>query len=157
MLYGIEVWELCDADMLKVETAHDQMARNIQGLPSNVAGLAARGTLGWTSLESWADQRRLVFLFDIFTLPGDNIYREYITRRIIHLYNWNKDIMPGGPVNMIFKLSSKYGLSNILHDLCFGNVIGKSVYKRAIKKSVVGRDTDLWDINLNLYSSLKIS
>ncbi len=52
MLYGIEILELSNVDFCKVETAHRQMAGNLQGLPGFTAGPAVLATLGWFSLSA---------------------------------------------------------------------------------------------------------
>ncbi len=98
MLYGIEIWELNNVDFSKVETAHRQMARNHQGLSGFTAGPAVLATLGRVSLSAWVDRRRLIFLYGLFNLPNDNLYRMITVNRIIHLCSKTNLVAPKGTI-----------------------------------------------------------
>ncbi len=81
--YGMEIWELSNVDFVKVETAHQQMSRNIQRLPGFTGGPAVLATLGWFSLIAWVDRKRLMLLYGLVNLPNDHLHRMITVIRII--------------------------------------------------------------------------
>ena len=54
--------------MLKLQKAHEYAARTFQGLPQQCPGIAATAALGWQNIECTVDNRRLIFLFTLFSV-----------------------------------------------------------------------------------------
>lgn len=156
MLYGVEVWPIKAKDMDKFELTHSQMARNLQGLPSHVSGLAARSILGWVSIEAWADMKRLMFLHKTINLSCDNLFRIITVRKLFVLFRNSNSSKVVGPTDLLYRVCMKYDMCNLLYECLLGKVIQKNEWKRIVTTRVLGREHELWAINVHLYSSLRL-
>ncbi len=157
MLYGAEIWDLMDSDIYKFEKAHRQMAKSIQGVPTHIADGACLATLGWVSVESWVDRRRLIFLWNTLDLQMENLYKQCVLKRLCQLRTWRSDVQPKGPVHKMYETCHKYGLQDILHNMMdSGVMMGKAEWKRVISNRIMEREYYIWWCSVHLYVSLGI-
>ena len=61
-LYGCELWELTQTDKQMLERTHRFNAKSIQGFSRQTRTDICLGLLGWTSIESLIDIKKLQFL-----------------------------------------------------------------------------------------------
>ena len=157
MLYGIEVWGISDSSLGKFEVAHRQMAKNVQGLPSNVAGVGCLAPLGWVMIESWVDRRRLLFLWNVLNLPGDNICRQCCVYRLNEIWSWSKMCSPAGPVYILYETCRKYGLESELWEMVRTGVqMTKNEWKTQCSTRIMEREQELWWCSIHLFNSLSV-
>ena len=62
LLYGCEVWSMSEQSVLMMEQAHVWAARALQSLPNHSSCLAVTASLGWLSIESHIDIKRLCYV-----------------------------------------------------------------------------------------------
>ena len=124
MMYGLEVSQVKDSDMNKLEQAHGRMAKHIQGLPKQTANCVCIVPLGWLSIEAYLDKMKLLFLWRLLLLSMKSIYKQVAIARICeHINSDYSDVSPIGDMVNIFR---KYELMDILtlavlHTIwCFG-------------------------------------
>ena len=157
MMYGAEIWDMAESELYRFEKAHRQMAKSVQGLPVNVADGACLATMGWVSLESWVDRRRLVFLWNILNLSMNNIYKQCSVARLCEIRYWTKEVQPSGPVAKLYETCVKYGLDEEVNAMLdSGIMVGKAQWTRELSKRIMVRETSIWWCSIHLYPSLGI-
>ncbi len=154
MLYGVEVWGLKDCEIVKLERAHTQMARNIQGLPGFVANVSVLALLGWISIQGYIDRRCLLFLWSILRLDVFCIYKQLCMYRLLRIRG-DSTVSNGGPVLNFYKTCEKYGLCDVVFDMIdSGIVMSKGQWKRLISRKVMEYECMRWRVEIQMYSSL---
>ncbi len=68
MLYGAEVLELSHDQQRKVETAHRQMAKQVQGLPECTPDPATLAQKGWVSTECFINRKCMLLAWKLLNL-----------------------------------------------------------------------------------------
>ena len=122
------------------------MAKRIQGLPPNTANLAVLPTLGWWSMRSVIDYKRLVMLWHILSLPMSSIYK-LVT---MTLFLWldaapDKRISYNGPAGVLYRVCSEYGLRNfVMNALVSGMFISMGEWKLKVKSIIWNREKQIF-------------
>jgi hypothetical protein len=81
MLYGMEVIVLKKGDLKALETAHRELLRVFQSLPTSTANAATYLLIGAVPIEAEIDRRRLALMGGIVRTP-DMVLREVAVRQI---------------------------------------------------------------------------
>ena len=116
MTYGLEIVPVNDGGLADLEHEHRQNAKLIQGLPSNFHRPAALATLGWMSMASYVAMKKIIFLWSIFALPDDHIYKiiaiSVLNKCALH---WPNKIFALSPIADAYKYVCKYRLQDMMH------------------------------------------
>ncbi len=114
MLYGVEVLDLSMSHMGKLETAHKQMAKHVQGLPEYTLDPATLSQLCWVSLESFVERKCMLWIWKLLNLDNDNPIRSVTASRMIHFKHKTKSVISRSlvsPLRKIFNIIHRYGLT----------------------------------------------
>ena len=147
-LYGIEILPFERLNVCELENAHRQNAKLIQGLPGNTPRPSPLMTLGWISIQSFIEMRKIVFLLSILSLPASNIYRR-ITLHILLQCSISIELPRYSPVASMFKCILKYDLQNVLIDFVMNGGGHLPQTKVKIKKIV-------WEYEVKRWNSMKL-
>ena len=112
-LYGCELWgRLSNQETLMLERTHRYICKSIQGLPKLTRTDMCLSLIGWYSLESFIDERKLLFFGRICNLPPTAISFRILIRRLFTLRFCVNDAGPQqlGFVCDCIKLLEKYDL-----------------------------------------------
>ena len=83
VLYGSELWHNMTADgSLKLERFMRLAAKSIQKLPMRTRTDMALGMLGWLPMSARVEQRKLMFLQKLCTMPPDTLTRKIFDVRL---------------------------------------------------------------------------
>ena len=117
MTYGLEVRAISDTRVMEFENVHRKLVKAAQHLLINTPSPATLATLGWTSLESYLDMKKILFLWKIFQFPVSDIYRRIVTKmlqnNLIMGSLWNSELRDS-PVIDMFKAVCKHGMENLI-------------------------------------------
>ena len=98
--HGLEIIEITKPIMQSLEQAHGEMAKMMQGLPTQTANFTCLAPLGWISLESFIDKLKILFLWRLLALPYRCIYKQVAIIRVIHhLYPHEPGTPSYGPIH----------------------------------------------------------
>ena len=76
-----------DSTILDMEKFHAKNAKMFQGLPENSCNVGSLKLIGWPTMRAYMDICRLLFIWKVLLLPGDNIYKICMIQRIVFLVN----------------------------------------------------------------------
>ena len=81
--------------MMELKSAHKRYSKIVQNLLSNTPAPSTLATVGWLSMRSYIDMRKLLFLWQILCTPVDNLYRfvvkHTIEENLIFGHLWQAD------------------------------------------------------------------
>ena len=83
LLYGVEIINVDDQSLEKLESFHANSAKLFQGLPGNACNVGSIGTIGWSSIRAKIDIMRMLFLWRILWLPMTNLYKTLLVKMIV--------------------------------------------------------------------------
>ena len=159
MLYGFEVLPLEESSEIRLEDAHRQNAKYIQGLPRNIHKPAPLATLGWLSIHVYIAIMKIMFIVRTLCLPCNNLFREVLVKRINYLScdrNYKSEKIHG-PVKNALQYFKKYDLMKILDKFKIaGNVQLVNETKIYVKKVIWNFETNRWKSSCMLYRELKL-
>ncbi|CAG2254984.1 ACAP [Mytilus edulis] len=118
-LYGCELWgKLTSTEWLMLERTQHYICKNIQGLPRRTRSDMCLPMIGWFSIESYVDEKKLYFLGRICNLPCESISFRILIRRVNDFkYNDGSYSNLGFTVDII-NILRKYELSSYFNDFC---------------------------------------
>ncbi len=77
--------------------------------------------------------------------------------RIIRVCSKPNLVDPKGPICLLYDTCVKYDLNECLHSFMTGSsTLSKGEWKHMVSLKVISAEKELWYININLYSSLKL-
>lgn len=162
MMYGLEVTPVEDNRIVELENNHRKLAKVAQHLPINTPTPAPLATLGWISIESFLDMRKILFLWNILKLPVSNIYRRVVTEmlktNLIMGSLWDSELRDS-PVNDMFKAVCKHGLENaIRHCLIRGKLdaLNTEISRHRVKQIVMEHEMRRWRATCLMYPELRL-
>ena len=157
MLYGIEVTDISAKSMDRLETAHSEFGRIIQGLHPLSARPVNYANLGWRCIKAHIDVCRLVFLFGIISLSSSALSCKIVIKRWTECRFTTNTAGDTGPVRMLYSTAMRYGLVNDINGMLDTGVIpSKNVWKRKVKQTVDSVYLQRWIVECHLYSSLHV-
>lgn len=112
--------------------------------------------MGWTSIESYIDIKRLTFLWTLLALPFENIYKKVAIISINnHRFGTNKH--DGSPCCALFETAVKYNLQEyIVNALDTGVMMDKHPWNKMVKGIVKDRYIARWNMTRIMYKKLYI-
>ena len=155
MLHGVEVMSLSDAQVGMLETGHRQMGKQIQGLPLSTPNPAVYPQIGWISMKAFIDKKLMMFLCKLMCNPLDNVYKEVMTDRILHLrYNSEVSSSPGA---IMYQTCVQYGIAPmLLKGLDTGEMPSYNKLKKCISWAVMHSDSAMQSVQLQMYQCLYV-
>ena len=114
VLYGAELWHnMSSADIYKLEKFMRLAAKSIQRFPSRTRTDMALGMLGWLPMMSYVEQRKLLFLQNLCTMPPNLLPRKVFNFRL-NLFVLRENKNQSGFIPDIWKVLQKYHLEEYL-------------------------------------------
>ena len=154
ILYGVEVMNVSNNSLAKMEHSQIKIAKSLQGLPSNCPNIIPLATLGWHSIQAHIDILRLNFLWRVLLLPMDNIIKKVVIFRLLaYLYGHFRDSMHGPTVLAVIS-AKKYDLLDIIKDAVLnGKYMSMLHWKKMVKNTVIQREVQNWKNHIIMYNN----
>ena len=70
LMHGLEIADLSESNINKLDTFHGSVAKAIQGIPKRSPNISCLAPLGWLSMEGYIDYLKLMFLWRILLLSS---------------------------------------------------------------------------------------
>ncbi|CAC5418638.1 unnamed protein product [Mytilus coruscus] len=151
-LYGCELWGiLTSTEWLMLERTQHYICKNIQGLPRRTRNDMCLPMIGWFSIESYVDEKKLLFLGQICNLPCESVSFRILIRRVNDFkYNDGSHSNLGFTVDIMYILQ-KYDLSTYFDDFCeTGLFPSPLVWKSIVKTAVAAFEIFIWTRRINI-------
>ena len=133
--YGCEVMSVASRDMEKFETFHRYVARRIQCLPERCASVMSLSGLGWWTLASHMDKRKLMFLRQLLDHTSPKCYRGIVIYKFCELFSKVRSKSFNSPVYSMYAACVKYGLlDSVMQWLQTGIVDSKAKWKNTVNQ-----------------------
>lgn len=157
LLYGVEACVIHRDVMFEIEKCQRYSAKVIQGMPQQTPNPVPMATLGWMSMDSMIDIKKMVFLYHWLSLPTGCIYKKIVILRLItFIYGSSKD-GHDSPLYQAFEAIVKHGLQNYVMDvLQNGTTISLKQFRRVAYRAVAEIEKSRWGANMLLYKSLRL-
>ncbi len=156
-MYGCELWgKLSPTEILMLERTQRYICKSIQGLPRRTRSDMCLSLLGWLRIEAYINEKKLLLLERICSLPSNAVSFRILIRRIYD-YKYNDGSHPDiGFVGDIYDiLINKYDLVNYLDAFVqTSNFPTKSKWKRMVKTSIMNTEVNEWKIRMNNESDI---
>ncbi|CAG2242874.1 unnamed protein product [Mytilus edulis] len=151
-LYGCELWgKLTSTEWLMLERTQHYICKNIQGLPRRTRSDMCLPMIGWFSIESYVDEKKLLFLGRICNLPCESVSFRILIRRVNDFkYNDGSHSNLGFTVDII-NILRKYELSTYFNDFCETGLFPTPlIWKRIVKTTVAAFEIVNWKRRINI-------
>jgi hypothetical protein len=152
MLYGCELWQMQNSDTALVERTQRFIAKSIQGLNMRTHNEIACGLLGWNTVLSVIETRKLALLERIIHKPIKNIVKNVFLQRLydaLLAQTVTKQTVFRRYINDVILISKKYGLyKHLLMYTSAGPFPFKQERKRTCKMAISGLEALIWHDNL---------
>ena len=157
LTYGFEVYPVDETGIKNLEFAHRQNCKLIQGLPVNTPTPATYATLGWLSIQTYIDMKKIIFLWQVLCLENTNIYK----RVVLYMWQCIKDgvthAKTSSPVFDMYKAVSKNGMKDIIDSSIVRNSFGNIDDRKAmVKRLIWEHEKHRWRASCLLYHELAI-
>ena len=152
-LYGTELTPYERINMHEIENAHRQNAKIVQGLPGNIPRPSPLMPIGWISIQSYIDIKKIIFLLSILTLPMSNLYRKIVLQILLECSN-SIEMPKFSPVACMFRCVMKYELHTVLIEFIMNGGGNFNQTKVKIKKIVWDREVKRWKSMKFMYPQL---
>ena len=155
LCYGTEILELDRGCMEVMEKFHCSMAKHMQRLPKHASNSGSLMTIGWCNFKSHCNFLKLVFLWQLLTLPMSSVYKSVCIKRLCYmLYS---GAVCKGPLNCIVKVCKEYGLFGILRmAIESGEYMRKHEWKLHVKDCINELDGKRLKTKCLMYNNLKL-
>lgn len=150
--YGLEVCSINDDCSEIIESFHADVAKQFQGYPTHTSNIGALLTIGWKPAQCHIDFLRLLFLFQLLTLPMNCIYKCVAMNRFFQSCRSDKT---RGPTATLVKTCKKYGLFDImLRSVESGQYMQKCLWKCLVKQRLNLYYETVFNIRILMYKTL---
>ncbi|CAC5368106.1 unnamed protein product [Mytilus coruscus] len=151
-LYGCELWgKLTSTEWLMLERTQHYVCKNTQGLPRRTQSDMCLPMIGWFSIESYVDEKKLLFLGRICNLPCESVSFRILIRRVNDFkYNDGSHSNLGFTVD-IMNILQKYDSSTYFDDFCeTGLFPSPLVWGSIVKTAVAAFEIVNWTRRINI-------
>ena len=109
-IYGCELWTLNSTNLCEIERVQKYVAKSIQSLPIRTHDEIARGLIGWASMESIIDSRKLSYIGWIIRKPPGSVVKQVLVTRACNFITANAErkIQTKGFIPDVFEICKKY-------------------------------------------------
>ncbi|CAG2187884.1 unnamed protein product [Mytilus edulis] len=159
-LYGCEIWgKLSKTETLMLERTHHYVCKFIQGLPRRTRTDMCLSLIGWLNLDSFINERKLLFFGRICNLPQRAISFRILVRKLFELKYFNQEYTNCASdfskdcVDILYK----YHLSDYLTKFMdSGNFPSQRIWKRIVHRSIFEYELNEWQQRINIDSDFNI-
>ena len=88
LVSGCEVRFFSPQELTEYEKCHRSVAKNIQCLPKNCPDAFCLATMGLSSVQSYIEKLKLLFVWRILSLPPTSIYRKVFILMFLLCYSF---------------------------------------------------------------------
>ncbi len=160
LLFGAELWSnLKQRDIDQLELFNKLCAKKIQNFHVRTRTDICLSMLGWNTVLSQIDLKKLSFLGRLCNMPCDLLTRKIFNTRL-SLYTCRTDSNQTGFIPDIIRVLDKYGLGHYLVSYVqSGTFPEKNYWKNQCKCSINARETDQWLLRLqgdNCYARFRL-
>ena len=155
LTYGLEVVDIPDESIAKMEDFQAKVPKSYQGLPDQASNIGAVHTIGWMSIRSHIDLIRLMFIWRLLLLPSQCIYKKVLVRRYVqHIYGGIEKHI--GPLWRILQIATSYGLVGYIQTAVeTGEYCDMKQWKILVIDRIKKNDEKKWQLQSKLFSSLE--
>ena len=156
LTYGLELLDISNKSIYKLETAQKYMARRIQGLPQQTASPAVLTSVGWWSISSHLVMKRLMMLWQILILPMDSVYKQIVMEMFIGNY-LRDNVCSSGPTGLMYRAAKWLGLECMVAcSIQSGSYMDKSNWKATVRKRIQQKEVNKFTYMSAMYSKLAL-
>ena len=157
LLYGLEMLDINDKAMAKINSFHVKSAKRIQRLPVYTASVATTAQLGWLSIQATLDKSLLLFIRHILCLSQVLLARKLFLDRFKYLLDSRDYLKSRSPVARMVAVAIKYNVLEIVVGWVENGVnFSKYKWRKHVHNVIYYRDTQLWKCNVVLFPSTSI-
>jgi hypothetical protein len=158
LLFGVEVWDTSDKDIMVLDHAHRSMAKTIQSLPTNVANAGVLVPLGWNSIDGTVLKKRAMFGGKLLYEKNDSLPKTIFLERLTDI-RFGKHSGHGliqSPTRMIHDSCVRLGIVEILHSAVdSGGIQNMDGWCKMVKDAVRRMEIDKTVVSVSLCPSLR--
>ena len=147
---------MSEQSVLMMEQAHVWAARALQSLPNHSSCLVVTASLGWLSIESHIDIKRLCYVHRVICAEPRSIARKLTVHVFMQMYI-DKDISTyEGPIAVLYKTCKKCYLMDIVYNEFFFSAtpMSSTRWKKCVCNSVSQQHIARWNMSRIMYTSL---
>ena len=151
MLHGSELWtSLTSTEIDMLEVTQKYAAKLIQGFPTRTHDEIARGLLGWPTMESIIETKKLNFLQKLIMLDSSHLEKDVFLYRLAeHIMLADTNIIMKGFIPDVVNILRKYGLTEYLENYCLRAEFPPKVpWKNSVKRAVKEQQKELYQTGL---------
>ena len=147
-LFGCELWLLSNTEVLRLERAQNFIVKCIQGLEKRTRTDMCVSLLGWTSIESYINIKKLLFLGRIYNIDNSMlVHKIFLTR--FFMFNINNGKQQGF-IPDIVSILRKYSLyETFVNFVKMGSFPGKLTWKKIVYENVYRTEESVWLERMN--------
>ena len=155
MTYGLCLLPLKDADYGRLETAQRGIAKKIQGLARNTSNPACYNQLGWVDLTSRIIIEKLMFLWQLISLPMSNVYKAVTSIRLMTLKS--RELALISPCGDLMSIAERFDLRDTVFEMLeSGAIPSKNEWKAFVCRKVRDQSLKKWQLQCLLYKNLNL-
>ena len=144
LIYGAEVREFKNPEIVEYDKFHKHIAKSIQCLPSHAPNCTSLANLGWLDIPCLIIIKKLLYVHQLLRQNFDSTYRILFLRRLFYI-SISQSNIHRGPVAEVVKYLIYYDLLNELFEMIItGHLCTKSQWKKMIYKCVSERSNASW-------------
>ncbi|CAC5375857.1 unnamed protein product [Mytilus coruscus] len=160
-LYGCEIWgKLSKTETFMLERTHHYVCKFIQGFPRRTRTDMCLSLIGWFNLDSFINERKLLFFGRICNLPQRAISFRILVRRLFELKYFNQQNI----INCASDFSKdcvdllyKYHLLDYLTKFMSSGIFSSQrIWKRIVYRSVFEYELKEWQQRIGIDSDFNI-
>ena len=155
MLHGVELLPLTPSQVDKLDSAHIQMAKVLQGLPDYTPNAGTLCQIGWISISSFLRRKSMLLLYKLLHLPGSTTAKQVVVTRLTQLRHSPDD--SNSPISLMYRHYRAYGLADMVHRVLDTGVIPcYNLWKKQVQTAVMSAEGNRQIVSRLLHPSLKI-
>ena len=145
--YGCELWKINATNMSELERTQKYVAKAIQSFTVRTHDEIARGMVGWHTMESIINNKKLAFLERIIHLSVYTMSKQMFLIRLFEYYfhNEQKKSTMRGYIPDIFAILNQYKLTEYMHGYVTGTAFPNKQHWLAVRKVVLrAHEIEMW-------------
>ena len=152
-IYGCELWTLNSTNLCEIERVQKYVAKSIQSLPIRTHDEIARGLIGWATMESIIDSRKLSYIGRIIRKPPGSVVKQVFMTRAYDFITANAErkIKMKGFIPDVFKICKKYEMFEYIDIYLKGGTFpAKRQWASIYKHNVKSAEREVWLQNMQM-------
>ncbi|KAK6186686.1 hypothetical protein SNE40_005971 [Patella caerulea] len=156
-LYGCQLWNnLTREEIAMLERAQHFACKYVLGLNLRTRSDMCTSLLGWGSLESYIDERKLFFFGHILNMNPKYLPRSILITRLLE-YNLDCTKHQKGFIPDVWRIINKYNLNQYMSMFLQNRVfLGYCSWKRIVKQAVTAKECNDWKLRMSLHNDFRL-